>query len=234
MTIAYKSQGLYPRATELCRKSLALQEEMFGPEHFGAVAHHDALASLARLERRYDDAERHAQTMLRLCQQQHREQHELAAAAGHHLGIVAASQGQLDEADAAWRKALSIQQANGQPALAARTWNRLGLLAYGRKQLVDAKKCFEAALKLQDGTSSRMQDRYSSLCNLAVIRHEQKQLPAALDLLREAIELTEAPRAATVGAEQERAEYLAQFATAFDLLFDWNLVSVGASPTPTS
>ena len=36
--------------------------------------------------------------------------------------------------------------------------------------------------------------------------------------LGRAIDLIEAPRAATVGAESERAEYFSQFVAAFDLL----------------
>ncbi len=225
MAITYKSQGRFPQAEDLCRQSLALQEALFGTEHFGAVAHHDALAALARLRGRNADAEQHALTMLRLCEQHHREQHDSAAAARHHLGVVAAARGQLDVADAHWRKALAIQQANGQQPSAARTWNRLGLLAHRRKQFAEAERCFESALKLQEPTSTRPQERYNSLCNLAAIRQEQGQTAAALSLLHEAIELTEAPRAATVGAEQERAEFFAQFATAFDLLIEWNLAT---------
>ncbi len=38
-----------------------------------------------------------------------------------------------------------------------------------------------------------------------------------------AIDLVEAPRAATVGAESERAEYFSQFVAAFDLLVDWSV-----------
>ncbi|REJ92431.1 MAG: CHAT domain-containing protein [Planctomycetota bacterium] len=43
----------------------------------------------------------------------------------------------------------------------------------------------------------------------------------AIQLLTAAIRLVEAPRAATTGAERERAKYFAQFSPAFDLLVDW-------------
>ena len=223
MAIAFKSQGQYPKAAALCRESLALQEALFGEEHFGTVAHHNALSALARLYRNFDDAQRHAESAWRLCQSHHREEHDQAAEAQQNLGVIASMTGRLADAEAHWRQALKIQTANGQQAQAAWTLNRLGLLAFRQHKIEAARDCFEEALKRQADAAARPQERYSTLCNLAFIRHEQKDNSGALALLREAIELTEAPRAATVGAERERADFLARFASAFDMLFDWNL-----------
>ena len=60
--------------------------------------------------------------------------------------------------------------------------------------------------------------------NPAQADREAKSASAAMDdaiaKLRQAVKTIEMPRAMTVGAEQERAEYFAQFAPVFDLLVD--------------
>ena len=223
LAIAHRTQGQFRRATALCGESLALQQSLVGPEHFSTVAHHNALAALARLDRRFEESVRHSETVLRICRATGREHHEQAAAAHRNLGIVRYDARQWDAAHEHWRRALDIHHANGQSLPAAQTWNRLGMLAHRQGHLAEARANFEAARKLLADPSARPIERYSVLCNLAQVLHDQHEFPAALDLLRQAVELVEVPRAGTDGAERQRAEFFSQFSSAFDMLVDWSL-----------
>src|SRR5262249_42861060 len=53
--------------------------------------------------------------------------------------------------------------------------------------------------------------------------HQEDKTDEAINLVQDAVKLIETPRAGTIGGEMERAEYFAQFASAFDLLVSWSL-----------
>src|SRR5262249_5017191 len=79
------------------------------------------------------------------------------------------------------------------------------------------------ALALQGSAHAYPTTYYLTSCNLAEILHDEKKPDEAIAMLKDAVQVIETPRAGTVGGEAERAEYFAQFASAFDLLVQWNL-----------
>ena len=82
---------------------------------------------------------------------------------------------------------------------------------------------YRRALALQGTTHAYPTTYYLTSCNLAEILHDEQKPDEAIALLKDAVKVIETPRAGTVGGESERAEYFAQFASAFDLLVQWNL-----------
>lgn len=224
LAMAYKSQGQFERAAELCQESLRLLEETAGRETMASVGHYNALATMARGQGRYAESYQWAQKSLAVCATHKQENHLAAASAHTQIGIVACLGKAYETAESHWQQALRIQRANQQVAAVASTLNMLGLLAYQQERFADAKQFFENARQLHDDVAVSSQDRYNTLCNLAAVYRKAGQTAEALAALRQAIEIPEAVRSETFGeAEQGRAKFLAQFASAFDMQVQWLL-----------
>ncbi|HKD37521.1 MAG TPA: tetratricopeptide repeat protein, partial [Pirellulales bacterium] len=219
----YKSQGQFDKAGEYCREALKIYERVFGPDAPGALSLYTALTSLSIAANRVNEAAEFNRHAWQLCQTGKLESEPVAATVLHHRATIAYLRGQFDSAAADWRQALAIQQAAGQTAGVARTLNYLAKVESIRGQSSDAESLYRKALDLQQTVQAYPAVHYLTYCNLAEILHSEGKLDEAVGLLQQAVKLVEAPRAATVGAEVERAEYFAQFASAFDLLVAWNL-----------
>lgn len=223
VAMAYKSQGQFGKAGEYCREALKIYERVFGTEAPGALSLYTALTSLSIAAERIDEAADFNQHAWQLCQRGKLEHEPVAATVLHHRATIAYLRGQFDAAAADWRQALAIQQAAGQTAGVARTLNYLAKVESLRGQPAAAESLYRKALELQQTIQAYPAVHYLTFCNLAEILHGEGKLDEAINLLQEAVKLVEVPRAATVGAEEQRAEYFAQFASAFDLLVAWNL-----------
>lgn len=224
LAMAYKSQGQFERAAELCQKSLTLLEETTGRETMASVGHYNALATMARGQGRYAESYQWAQKSLAVCATHQQADHLAAATAHTQIGIVACLGRAYETAESHWQQALRIQGANQQTASVAFTLNMLGLLAYQQERFADARQFFENARQLHDDVDISPQDRYNTLCNLAAVYRKAGQTEEALAALRQAIAIPEAFRSETFGeAEQGRAKFLAQFASAFDMQVQWLL-----------
>ena len=224
LAMAYKSQGQFERAADLCQQSLTLLEETAGRETMASVGHYNALATMARGQRRYAESYRWAEKSLAVCATHQQADHLAAASAHTQIGIVACLGRAYETAESHWQQTLSIQRANQQTASVAFTLNMLGLLAYQQERFADAKQFFENARQLHEDVEVAPQDRYNTLCNLAAVYRKEGQTEKALAALREAIAIPEAFRSETFGeAEQGRAKFLAQFASAFDMQVQWLL-----------
>ncbi len=224
LAMAYKSQGQFDRASELCQESLRLLEESAGRETMASVGHYNALATMTRGQARYAESYRWAQKSLAVCATHHQEDHLAAASAHTQIGIVACVGRAYETAESHWQQALRIQRANQQTASVAFTLNMLGLLAYQQDRFADAQHFFENARQLHEDVEVAPQDRYNTLCNLAAVYRKAGQTAEALAALRQAIAIPEAFRSETFGeAEQGRAKFLAQFASAFDMQVQWLL-----------
>jgi CHAT domain-containing protein/tetratricopeptide (TPR) repeat protein len=223
VAMAYKSQGQFDKSGEYCREALKIYERVFGPDAPGALSLYTALTSLSIAANRIDEAADFNRHAWRLCQAGKLDREPVAAIVLHHRATIAYLRGQLDAAAADWQQALAIQQAAGQTAQVARTLNYLAKVESLRGQSEQAESLYRKALGLQQTIQAYPAVHYLTFCNLAEILHAEGKLDEALQLLQEAVKLVEVPRAGTVGAEEQRAEYFAQFASAFDLLVAWNL-----------
>ena len=224
LAMAYKSQGQFERAAELCQQSLALLEESVGRETMASVGHYNALATMARGQGDYAGSYRWALKALSVCEKHQQADHLAAASAHTQIGIVACLGKAYETAESHWQQALRIQRDNQQTASVAFTLNMLGLLAYQQDRIVEAKQFFEDARQLHDEAEVSPQDQYNTLCNLAAVYRKVGRTAEALAALRQAIEIPEAFRSETFGeAEQGRAKFLAQFASAFDMQVQWLL-----------
>ncbi len=223
VAMVYKSQGQFDKAGEYCREALKIYERVFGTDAPGALSLYTALTSLSIAANRIDEAANFNRHAWRLCAAGKLEREPVAATVLHHRATIAYLRGQFDSAADDWRQALAIQQAAGQTAGVARTINYLAKVESLRGQPSEAESLYRKALALQQTIQAYPAVHYLTYCNLAEILHSEGKLDEAIALLQEAVKLVEAPRAATVGAEEQRAEYFAQFASAFDLLVAWNL-----------
>jgi len=223
IAMAYKSQGQFDKASDYCGQALTLYEHVFGPDAPGAISFDTALASLAIAANHLDQAAEFNGRAWKLCETSNLTGEPIAATVLHHRATLAYLRGEMDAASRDWRQALAIQQAAGQTAAAARTLNYLAKIDSHRGEPDAAEARYREALAMQRSMQAYPTVHYLTLCNLAEILHGEGKTDESLVMLQEAVKLVEAPRTGTVGAEEQRAEYFAQFASAFDLLVAWNL-----------
>ena len=223
LAMAYKSQGQWKSAIRECRDSLALLEDQPGADVPTRIAHATALAGLERAQGNLPAAQKLAEQAIELCRQQQIEQGPLAAGVRHQLATIAQLEGDPAAAERHWSEALAIYEAQTDAQKQLRTLNALGGLAASRGRWQEAESRYRKALAAAESLQAFPLTQFVTLSNLAILEYRKGARPEAGSLLRRAIALAEAPRAMTSGAEEDRAEYLAQFATAFDLLVDWDL-----------
>lgn len=224
LAMAYQSQGQWDRATDYCKESLELLEEVQGKETLSAVGHYNALAVQARCRGQYAEAYRWANKTLAVCAAHHQDRHAAVATARAQIGIIALLARELDMADEQWQQVLRIQRDQELTGQVPATLNMLGMLAYQRGRHDEAQGYLEEALDSQNEIEITPRDRYNALCNLAAVRRHQQRRNEALGLLDRALEIPETIRSETFGdAEQGRARFLAQFASAYEMRVQWHL-----------
>jgi CHAT domain-containing protein/tetratricopeptide (TPR) repeat protein len=221
LAMVYKSQGQVDQASRMCLESLAIQDANAASRDVDKAPHYNALAALNSSQQRYSEALQWARKAFDATRKD--AEGTTAATARHQLAHLHWLAGKFAEADELWREALATYRRQGQFILVAKTLNYLGVSAYQQHRLGEAEKFFREAHKIYQDNEAAPQDHYSVLCNLASIAYAGKSYEEGLNYLREAVELTELPRAAVFGAERERAEFFARFSRAFDLLIDWQL-----------
>ena len=223
LAVAYRSQGRLDQAAGFCAESLEIHQRIHGANAYALVDHFNTLSALYRAQGDDAQALEHAKRALALCERHGKEDHPRAATARHHYAALLWQQGSLTEAQQQWRAALAVYRRSGQLTSEALTLNNLGIVAFQRQQFADAAVQFQRAIAIQERSHARPQEHYSTLCNLAMTMRKLGRTDEALPLLEKAIALIEIPRAASSGAERERAEFFSRFASAFDLLVGWNI-----------
>ncbi len=96
----------------------------------------------------------------------------------------------------------------------------------GKPVCSERKANAKAAIALLEKYQRLPSLHFSALVNFAQAVREQAEDDENLkkqsrDLLQQAVELLEGPRAITTGAESGRAQFFSQYTVAFDLLVDW-------------
>lgn len=223
MAMTYKSQGQLERAAEYCQRSLREFERQFGTRALGSVAHHNALAALSIGRGNLVEALGHNDTALSIGDQHEMGKEPVYATALHHRATIAYVNDDLETARQEWVKALEIQSAAGDVMQQTRSLVYLAKVTSLQDDNEQAEQLYRRAVELSDDSNAYPTLQYLALCNLAQLLDARGETNEARQLLIQAIELLETPRAGTVGAEVERAATFSQFVGAFDLLVKWSL-----------
>lgn len=222
----YKSQGQYEAAIEQCRAALEIYHTLGASESqaTGIAAVYCALATMHIAQEDFDSARDYARRSLALCEERHLEGGPLVPAAQHCLAIVHLVGKDYENAEKLWQAVLEQQTKNGQRSLTARTLNYLGAAAQLQGDLAAAESHYRRALAAHEGGAGIYPVmRFVSLWRLAQIRYGNGDETESRELLNRAISIAEATRVGTYGAEQQRADFFAQFAPAFDAAFHLSL-----------
>ena len=221
--MAFKSQGLLSEAAATCKESLELCRRSNGPDALALVVHYDAQAGISLLQDKLDDAKQAAERAMEICRVQGRPNELLTRPALEQLAMIAFRQRDYDRAEALWHQALAIGEKFGQKAVRGRILTFLAKIMVCKSQPHEAEKLYREALVMQAQDQRFPTLHYVALCGLAQILHDRGETEQAQELVRQAVELIEVPRAGVYGGESERAEFFAQYESAFDLLVDWHL-----------
>lgn len=217
--LVYKSQGLYELAAESCETSVEIQKELVGESAFELTAYYRAIAALHIAGHRLDKTEAAAKEALEICRLHNKSADMVAGSAHHYVATVACARGNAERARAHWQEALAIFQEHQQQTMTAKTLNYLARLAQKEGKHEESESLYRKALTTLPEEGYPV-TRFLALSNLAEACQAQGRLNEADVLLRQAVEVAEKPRAATWGADRERADFFAQFGSAFDQIVE--------------
>jgi CHAT domain-containing protein/tetratricopeptide (TPR) repeat protein len=231
----YKSQRQFSEAARYCQEALDIRRRLAPGDDRAALPFYLALATLHLAHDQPqtptlsvpDDnlrqAVRFTEQARDLCEKNQLMNKPEAATVAQLEGTIHERQGNVDLAKQAWRRALEIARATGRQALEAKSLNYLASAELRSGDLQAADELSHEALKLHALVQAYPNLQFIAYLNRAQVLRLLGRHAEALAVLRQSIDQIEAPRAATVGAESERAEYFSQFVAAFDLLVDWNV-----------
>ncbi|MDZ4780796.1 MAG: CHAT domain-containing protein [Planctomycetia bacterium] len=230
LAMNYLSQGQKDRAAE--HLQAAIDVDPAAPLQSidaarRAVERYLALALVQLSRNQLPEAERAARAGLDLATLHQLKNDGVYASAERLLGRIALANGRKSAAEKFWLAALHSQEQRRAATEAARTLADLGNLAVREKQFDAAEKYYRRALAQQSDVHDLPILHYNILGNLGqLIYYSKGDHAAGLQLLKQAADLLETPRAATIGGgERQRAEFFARDATVFDLLVDNNLAA---------
>lgn len=226
LAIIDRNQGLTESAADKAQQAARLIDATLGPDAWPLAAVHNVLSAIHRDLSQTDEANTHAQAVLRLCQN-HGKNHDSEAATAHQqLGLLAAHRSDFSTATAHWKSAAEIFRSRGQASREAHILSLLGGTALRTNDRELAAAALDHAEKLLSQRSASPLDRYVVLANQAVRHAHEGDLEEAIRLLQQAVDIAESARTETAGdAEAGRARFFAQFAPAFERLIEWNLQS---------
>lgn len=228
MALNYLSQGQKDRAAEQLAAAIALSGQSPPANREAARRRIEQLMALALVELSRHEltaARQAAQTALGEATRFQLPEDAVYDNAQRLLGQVALAQGDSSTAQKLWLAALQSQERRHAATEAARTLADLGDLAVREKQFDSAEGYYRRALAQQADVHSLPILHYNILGNLGQLLYYSKgERDAGLEMLKQAADLLETPRAATTGGgERQRAEFLARHSTVFDLLVDNSL-----------
>jgi tetratricopeptide (TPR) repeat protein len=203
---ALYQQGQYAEAAELLRQSLALTEQVFGPQHPNHGASLHALAMLLSRQGRYAEAEELLRQSLAVVEQALGPQHPDYGSSLHELARVLERQGRFVEAEGLLRQSLALKE----PTLGPRhpdygaSLHELARVLERQGRHAEAGELLRQSLAVIEQTLGPRHPYYGiSLHSLAMMLASQGQHTEAEELLRQSlavIEQTHGPRHPTYGA----------------------------------
>jgi CHAT domain-containing protein len=231
----YKSQRQFREAARYCADALDVQRAATGDDESGLVPFYTALASLylaqdqahpsgpASVSVDLGQAAQFTAQAEDLCQKYNLREQPAGILVLQLGAMIHLRKGELEPGETALRQALQLSQRCRQASLAAKSLTYLAEIALRRGNAERAAELAGEALKIHEQVQAYPNLRFMAYLTAARAQRELGHRQQAAESLGRAIELVEAPRAATVGAESERAEYFSQFVAAFDLLVDWSV-----------
>lgn len=245
MAMLFKSQRQFREAATHCREALDVQLRIASKDDQSTLPFYLALTSLhlaqdktktsaaKSLSGDLRQARQYADEAQRLCETFGLEDKATGAAVLQLQGMIHMRTGEWATAQRDFERARKIALGAHQPALEAKCLTYLaevalsqGALADGAERLASFERAADLssrALELHNRLQTYPNLHFMAYLSLARAERGLEHGDAALEALRKAVQLIEAPRASTVGAESERAEFFSQYAAAFDLLVDWNV-----------
>lgn len=224
LATAYHSQGLVGEAFDSCRRSMEIERSVLGSNAVELLPHYRTMASLVAASGDLDGARAHATRALEICRSNALNEESATAMVHELLAKIDSRAERYPEAEGHWRQALAIYEGLGQSEMVARMLLYLARSAELREDLVSAEQCSRRSLELLDrGARTPPVLKYLASSILSSVLMKQGKSEQARDMLLAAVDLVEDARATTWGAEKERADYFAQFASGFDTLVEWTL-----------
>jgi len=234
LAINYLSQGQLVRAAKQLRASIDVEgaEQTSNPDITRRVIERYIVLARVELARQQRNAAADAcEHALAMAEDAALQDDPVQSTLRRLAGEIALDAGDEAEAQKYWLAALDTERARSARADAARTLADLGDLAVRQRRFADAEKYYRRALDQQADVYNLPMLHYNILGNLGqVVYYHQGDHAAGLELLKQAADLLEIPRAATTGGgERQRADFLARRATVFDLLVDNSLAAGDAA-----
>jgi CHAT domain-containing protein/tetratricopeptide (TPR) repeat protein len=231
----YKSQRQFREAARYCADALEVQRASTGADESGLVPFYTALASLylaqdqahptgpASVSVDLGQAAQFTAQAHDLCQKYNLGEQPAGILVLQLEAMIHLRKGELEPGATALKQALVLAQRCRQASLSAKSLTYLAEIALRRGTPDRAAELAGEALKIHEQVQAYPNLRFMAYLTEARAQRELGNRDKAAESLGRAIDLVEAPRAATVGAESERAEYFSQFVAAFDLLVDWSV-----------
>jgi CHAT domain-containing protein/tetratricopeptide (TPR) repeat protein len=227
LAVTYLTQGQLDRAAQHLQQAIDAEQPITPDAARRLIERYTALAQLELARHRLEPAEMACRHAKEIADTARLGADPVAARLQRLSGQLALARRDFSGAEQYWLAALDSQQKRRANIDAARTLADLGDLAVTRKEFDAAEKYYRRALAEQADVHNLPILHYNILGNLGqVLYYSQQERQQGLELLKQAADLLEIPRAATTGGgERQRAEFLARHATVFDLLVDNSLVA---------
>jgi tetratricopeptide (TPR) repeat protein len=190
----YKSQGRYPEAEPLYRRSLQIREQQLGADHPDTATSLNNLAALYYSQGRYPEAEPLYRRSLQIREQQLGADHPDTATSLNNLAALYKSQGRYPEAEPLYRRSLQIceQQLGADHPDTAISLNNLAVLYESQGRYPEAEPLYRRSLQIcEQQLGADHPDTATSLNNLALLYESQGRYPEAEPLYRRSLQIRE-------------------------------------------
>ncbi len=187
----YSEMGLYSQALPLGERSLALREQLFGPEHRDVAESLFILGRMKRLQTEPDAAQPLLERAVTIRERVLGPEDPLLAEVLSELGNVLWYRGRYEEARVHLERAVAIEEKAGGPQL-ARWLTGLSNLDWAVGDFESAQLRLERALEIGIRTEGRAGYLVSvTILNLGTLMREQEDFARAKSLLEQALEIAE-------------------------------------------
>jgi CHAT domain-containing protein/Tfp pilus assembly protein PilF len=186
----YDNQGRYADAEPLFKRSLAIQEKAFGPDHRDVATVLNNLAALYDNQGRYAEAEPLYKRSLAIREKALGPDHPDVANALINLAWLYDHQGRSADAEPLYKRSLAIYKKALGPDHpdVAQALNNLAVLYYHQGRSADAEPLYKRALAIREKALwPDHPDIATALNNLAVLYSDQGRYADALPLVRRTI-----------------------------------------------
>jgi CHAT domain-containing protein/Tfp pilus assembly protein PilF len=219
----YCNQGKYVEAEPFFKRSLAIREKALGPEHPSVALSLNNLASLYDGQGKSAEAESLYRRSLAISANVFGFEHPDVARSLNNLAILYKIRGKYAEAELLYRRSLAISEKVFGPEhpSVALSLNNLASLYDRQGKYAEAELLLDRAIQIEDRASVSPGARSTSYASRAKLSWKQERKTEALADLKEAMRLAEDQRKQFSGAEQDRAQGFAGFASTFETMVAW-------------